>query len=65
MAVLSGVDETSSQLVHARASYVADDLRFGERYEDIILTAEDGARVIDYRRFHDTRPAPLGDDAAG
>lgn len=61
MAVLTGVDETSSQSVHARTSYVADDLRFGERYEDIIVIRDDGSRLIDYRRFHDTKPsqAPL------
>lgn len=59
MAVLTGVDETSSQSITARHSYLAEDLRFGERFADILETAPDGERVIDYRRFHDTRPAPL------
>lgn len=59
MCILSGVDETSVQSVHARASYVTDDLRFGERFEDIIVVQPDQSRVIDYRKFHETRPAPL------
>lgn len=59
MAVLTGVDETSSQSVTARHSYTADDLRFGERYADIIEILPDGTRVIDYRKFHETRTAPL------
>lgn len=59
MCILSGVDETSVQSLHARALYVADDLRYGERFEDIIRVGPDGTRVIDYRRFHDTKPAPL------
>jgi inward rectifier potassium channel len=59
IAVLTGVDETSAQSVTARRSYLAADLRFGERYADIIDVGPDGERVIDYRRFHDTRPAPL------
>ena len=63
MCVLVGIDETSSQSVHARKSYVADDMRFGERFEDIIGTLDDGTRVIDYRKFHETRPAKL--DVAG
>jgi inward rectifier potassium channel len=59
MVVLTGVDDTSAQSVHARKSYTAQDLRFGERFEDIFATTETGEQVIDYRRFQDTRPAPL------
>ncbi|MDQ3033161.1 MAG: ion channel [Myxococcota bacterium] len=59
MAVLTGLDETSSQSISARHSYLAADLRFGERFADILDVGPDGERVIDYRRFHDTRPAPL------
>ncbi len=42
IAVLTGVDETSSQSVTARYSYVAEDLRFGHRFEDIIGATPDG-----------------------
>lgn len=62
--VLSGLDETSGQTVHARTSYAADDLRFGERFADIIVVEPDGNRVIDYTKFHDTKPSPLSVEEA-
>ncbi len=59
ISILSGLDETSGQTVHARTSYAADDLRFGQRFADIIRLEGDGNRVIDYTVFHETKPAPL------
>ena len=59
--ILTGVDEHTSQSVHARRSYGAEELRFGARYVDIIAAAstETGLRRVDYTRFHDTQPAEL------
>lgn len=54
---VTGLDETMSQVVHARASYLADEIRFGERFADILGVTADGRRSIDYARFHDTVPA--------
>ena len=51
---VSGVDETMSQTVHARTSYLAHEILFGHRFADVIGWTEDGRRAIDYRRFHDT-----------
>jgi inward rectifier potassium channel len=59
ISILTGLDETSGQTVHARTSYAADDLRFGHRFADVIRIEDDGNRVIDYTLFHDTKPAPL------
>jgi inward rectifier potassium channel len=59
ISVLSGLDETSGQTVHARSSHAAADLRFGHRFADIISVEPDGNRVIDYTLFHDTKPSPL------
>lgn len=53
---VAGVDETIAQPVHARASYTADDIMWGHRFVDVMGWTEDGRRVIDYRRFHDTVP---------
>lgn len=55
-AVLSGVDETSSQGVHARYVYGADEILWDMRFEDILLL-EGERRVLDYRRFHDVKTA--------
>ena len=51
---VSGLDETMAQPVHARTSYLPDELLCDHRFVDVIGWTEDGRRVIDYRRFHDT-----------
>jgi inward rectifier potassium channel len=58
---VTGLDETSAQAVHARRSYLPEDLRFGETYADIFSVTPDGRRVIDYGKFHLTEPT----DASG
>jgi len=52
----SGIDETIAQRVHARTSYLPDEILWGHRFVDVIGWTEDGRRVIDYRGFHDTVP---------
>jgi inward rectifier potassium channel len=52
----SGIDETIAQRVHARSSYLPDEILWGHRFVDVIGWTDDGRRVIDYRRFHDTVP---------
>jgi inward rectifier potassium channel len=53
-----GVDETFAQTVYARHSYEANELHWNHRFADILTRSEDGRRVIDYRRFHDTIEVP-------
>jgi inward rectifier potassium channel len=48
-----GLDETVSQQIHARYSYLAEDIVWNRRFADILGRLEDGTRVVDYRRFHD------------
>ena len=50
----SGIDETMAQRVNARTSYLPDEILWGRRFVDVLGWTEDGRRVIDYRRFHDT-----------
>jgi inward rectifier potassium channel len=50
----SGVDETLAQPVHARTSYLPQEIRWDRRFADIMGWTEDGQRAIDYGRFHDT-----------
>lgn len=54
---VTGLEETTSQTVHARHSYLPDEVLFGRRFVDIFSTDPDGTRVIDYTRFHETKPA--------
>ena len=51
--VLSGVDDTFGQRIHARHSYLPHEIVWGSRMADVILQDEDGGRYIDYGRFHD------------
>ena len=58
--VLSGVDGTFAQRIHARHSYLPHEIAWGSRLADMFLQDPDGARYIDYSRFHDLAdPTPL------
>jgi inward rectifier potassium channel len=57
---LTGLDETFSQTIHSRHSYSVDEILWGRRFVDIMVTLPDGRAAIDYTRFHETKPAPLG-----
>jgi inward rectifier potassium channel len=51
--VLTGLDAGYAQTIHARHSYVADEILWNRKFVDVLSQLEDGTRVIDYRRFHD------------
>ncbi len=54
---VSGFDETAGQVVRARHTFAAQDVRPGHEYVDIISLDEQGVRHVDYGKIHDTRPA--------
>lgn len=56
IASVSGVDETVSQVVHARHNYGADDILWNHRFVDIMHQTPDGHRYVDYQHFHDVLP---------
>lgn len=56
-----GLDSDLSATIHARHSYVADEIRWGVRLADI-LVVHDGRRAVDLRRFDEVVPAPLPED---
>lgn len=63
LVLLSGVDETFSQIVHARTSYKPEDIRFGERFVNIYNPVRaDGTVSIDVRKLGETEPALEDDD---
>jgi inward rectifier potassium channel len=53
---VTGVDETTSQIVHARTSYLAHEILWDQRFADVFTQTADGRLAIDYRRFHDAGP---------
>lgn len=58
---LNGIDETVTQVVHARHSYAPQDILWNYRFVDLVYKTPDGHRYIDYKHFHDAVPidAPL------
>ena len=53
---ISGLDETSAQMVRARATYAAQDLRPNHEFVDVFHVDDEGERHLDYSRLHETRP---------
>jgi len=62
--ILSGIDETFAQRIHARYAYLPEDILWDKRFADVIIYDEDGRRIIDYGRFHDVEDFPWGDPQA-
>lgn len=52
-----GFDETSGQTIHAREVLPAEDVRFGQEYEDFVWIDDQGLRHIDYSKIDSTKPA--------
>jgi inward rectifier potassium channel len=57
LVTVSGLEERMGQIVHARYSYLAEEIKFGRRFVNIFGMTDEGLRAIDYSRFHDTEPS--------
>jgi len=53
---MNGLDETIAQTIHARYRYAIEDVMVDHKFKDVIVTEEDGTRVIDYGNFHEVTP---------
>jgi inward rectifier potassium channel len=53
---MTGLDETVSQTVHARHSFIASEILWNMRFVDVLSGRGDGPMSIDYSRFHDVVP---------
>ena len=58
--VLSGMDDTYAQTVHARKLYEPNDLAFGVRFVDMLDRDPDGVTIVHRRRLSDVEPCPSG-----
>jgi inward rectifier potassium channel len=58
VAVLTGIDGTTSSTVYARHGYTTDEILFDRAFEDVLKVKEDGTVEIDFRRFDATYLAP-------
>jgi inward rectifier potassium channel len=53
---MTGLDETVSQTVHARHSFIASEILWNMRFVDVFSRRADGPLSLDYSRFHDVVP---------
>ena len=62
LVLISGIDETFSQVVHARTSFKTEEIIHGARFASIYnpVTAE-GVQSIDVNRLDEIESAPLGE----
>ena len=51
---ITGFDESSSQTVHARHVYAAEDLRWGHEFADMLRRDENDLTHVDFSKIHDT-----------
>ena len=51
--LLTGVDETFSQSVHARSSYKGNEILWGAKFSDMFEQSPDGVVSVDLRRIHE------------
>ena len=58
--LISGIDETFAQTVHARSSYKSDELAVGKKFSNLYNpVGADGTVSIDVSRLSETEDAPL------
>lgn len=55
---LMGLDDTIMQTIHARASFLPDEVSYGKKYADVIGQVN-GKRQLDYGKLHELVPAKL------
>ncbi len=53
---MTGLDETVSQIIHARHSYLSQEIFWNMRFIDILHRLPDGRRYVDYTYFHEIEP---------
>jgi inward rectifier potassium channel len=54
--ILTGMDETLSQTVHARHSFIAEEILWNHQFIDILGQTAAGQRTIDFQKFHQVKP---------
>src|SRR5277367_4018447 len=53
---LMGIDSTTGQYVHARYSYLDDEIIFDHHFVDIVTELPDGRIQVDLRHFNEIEP---------
>jgi inward rectifier potassium channel len=56
VALLSGRDDTLADTIYARHAYQPDHIVWNHRFVDVLSMTQQGMRVVDLNKFHDTEP---------
>ncbi len=56
LVTVTGIDATLAQTIHARFSYIASEIRWNQRFVDILSRSSDGRTQVDMPKFHDVVP---------
>jgi inward rectifier potassium channel len=56
VALLSGTDDTLSEVIYARHAYAPHHILWSRRFADVLGVNPKGRRVVNLHRFHDTEP---------
>jgi inward rectifier potassium channel len=59
--MLSGMDETISDRIYARYSYLPEEVLWHRRFVDVVSVTPSGQRMVDLVRFHDTEALVIED----
>jgi inward rectifier potassium channel len=55
---LTAVEEDFGQNVHARSSYLGEEVVWGGKFADMYVETDDGSMGVDMRKLHDVEPVP-------
>ena len=67
LAILTGLDSTFGQTIHARFAYAMEDIQQNARFKDIVVELPDGTRQVNLARISEWEPVaavPSGPKAA-
>ena len=59
LVTVTGLDETMSQTIHARISYMSGEILFGQRFRDMFGYTAEGRLVIDLGKINDVEASEL------
>jgi len=63
LAILTGLDSTFGQTIHARFAYAMEDIQENARFKDIVIEMPDGMRQVALDRISDWEPVPSASNA--
>ena len=59
LAILTGLDSTFGQTIHARFAYCTEDFRENAKFKDIVIELPDGTRQVNLDRISEWEPMPV------